>query len=73
MAVRARAAQTRRRAALLRLLPAEGGPRAHYRITYGNHNNDFILNKRDGVWALRLRKHLKPHSTLEEQLELEAR
>lgn len=51
--------QTWGRAPLLRLLPAEGGARAHYRIAYGDDQKDFVLSKRDGTWALRLRRHLK--------------
>ncbi|XP_028171168.1 latent-transforming growth factor beta-binding protein 4-like [Ostrinia furnacalis] len=35
--------------------------------------SDFILNKRDGAWALRMRRHLKSNTELERQLELEAR
>lgn len=51
--------QTWGRAPLLRLVPAEGRARAHYRIAYGDPNNDFVLSKRDGATALRLRRHLK--------------
>lgn len=65
--------QTWGRAPLLRLLPAEGGARAHYRIAYGDDQKDFVLSKRDGTWALRLRRHLKSQAALERQLELEAR
>lgn len=65
--------QTWGRVPLLRLVPAAGGARPHYRIAYGDDNNDFILNKRDGAWALRLRRHVKPESSLNRQLELEAR
>lgn len=65
--------QTWGRAPLLRLLPAEGGARAHYRIAYGDDQKDFVLSKRDGTWALRLRRHLKSQTALERQLELEAR
>lgn len=65
--------QTWGRAPLLRLLPAEGVARPHYRIAYGDADRNFVLSKRDGAWALRLRKHLKPATVLEQQLELEAR
>ncbi|XP_053611318.1 fibrillin-2-like isoform X2 [Plodia interpunctella] len=65
--------QTWGKVPLLRLVPAEGGPRPHYRIAYGDDNKDFTLSKRDGTWALRLRRHLKSQAVLEKQLELEAR
>lgn len=71
--VKATPAQTWGRAPLLRLVPAEGGARAHYRIAYGDDGKDFVLSKRDGAWALRLRKHLKKKAVLDRQLELEAR
>lgn len=70
--VRARARQTWGRAPLLRLLPAAAA-RAHYRLAYGDPDGLFLLNKRDGAWALRLRKHLSSDAVLERQLELEAR
>ncbi|XP_026325907.1 fibrillin-2-like isoform X2 [Hyposmocoma kahamanoa] len=65
--------QTWGRAPLLRLVPAEDKARAHYRIAYGDPDSDFILNKRDGAWALRMRKHIKSKASYERQLELEAR
>lgn len=65
--------QTWGRSPLLRLVPAEGGAKPHYRISYGDDNKDFILSKRDGAWALRLRRHLKSETVFERQLELEAR
>ncbi|XP_037292482.1 fibrillin-2 isoform X4 [Manduca sexta] len=71
--VKARPRQTWGRAALVRLLPAAGGARAHYRVAYGDDDRLFSLSKRDGAWALRLRKHLKPDAVLSRQLEIEAR
>lgn len=65
--------QTWGRAPLLRMVPAEDKARAHYRIAYGDPDNDFILNKRDGAWALRMRKHIKSKVSYERQLELEAK
>ncbi|CAH2087726.1 unnamed protein product [Euphydryas editha] len=65
--------QTWGRAPLLRLVPAEGDGHPHYRIAYGDPERNFVLSKRDGTWALRLRKHLKSKEILERQLELEAR
>ncbi|XP_061719868.1 fibrillin-2-like isoform X1 [Cydia pomonella] len=65
--------QTWGRAPLLRMLPAAGGGRAHYRLAYGDPDRNFVLSRRDGGWALRLRRHLKPDAVLEQQLELEAR
>lgn len=58
---------------MLRLVPSEGDGRPHYRIAYGDPDRNFVLSKRDGTWALRLRKHLKSKEVLERQLELEAR
>lgn len=58
---------------MLRLLPARDGARAHYRISYGDDDKDFVLNKKDGAWALRLRRHVKSTASFEKQLELEAR
>lgn len=60
--VSARAQQTWGRAPLLRLVGAEGDGRPHYRIAFGDDSNDFILNKKDGTWALRLRRHLKTNA-----------
>ncbi|KAL4717067.1 hypothetical protein ACJJTC_016954, partial [Scirpophaga incertulas] len=71
--VRAAAPQTWGRAPLLRLLPAEARARAHYRLAYGDHDRSFVLSKRDGAWALRLRKHLARRAVFERQLEVEAR
>ncbi|CAH2261484.1 jg20136 [Pararge aegeria aegeria] len=65
--------QTWGRAPLLRLVPSESDGRPHYRIAYGDPDRNFLLSKRDGTWALRLRKHLKSTEVLEKQLELEAR
>lgn len=71
--VKATPKQTWGKAPLLRLVPAKDGPRPHYRIAYGDDNKDFILSKRDGTWALKLRRHLKSNAVMERQLELEAR
>lgn len=71
--VKATPKQTWGRAPLLRLVPAEGDGHPHYRVAYGDPDRDFVLSRRDGTWALRLRKHLKAKETLERQLELEAR
>ncbi|GBP21742.1 Fibrillin-3 [Eumeta japonica] len=65
--------QTWGRAPLLRLVPAEGDAHAHYRLVYGNDDKEFALSKRDGAWALRLRRHLKSRDSFLRQLEIEAR
>lgn len=65
--------QTWARAPILRLVPAEGVGRPHYRIAYGDPEKNFVLSKREGTWALRLRKHVRSQEVLEKQLEIEAR
>ncbi|XP_050679493.1 fibrillin-1-like isoform X1 [Leptidea sinapis] len=71
--VKATPRQTWGRVPLMRLVAAEGQGRPHYRIAYGDPQKRFILNKKDGTWALRLRKHLKSTDVMETQLEVEAR
>ncbi|XP_037874370.1 fibrillin-1 isoform X2 [Bombyx mori] len=71
--VRSRPERTWARAPLLRLTPAAPRPRPHYRIAYGDPDRLFTLSKRDGAWALRLRKQLPRDAELRAQLEIEAR